>query len=103
MKCTNLKADQNSYSAAALSFDDKMGMDSVMFCYENGVGMAWNPHGHSSTVILKDPQAGLTNEKVDFKDGILSCSFRRRKITSIDIPDTETLQTFDLRLLKELK
>ena len=74
-----------------------------MFCYDNGVSMGWNPSGHSDTVVLKDPQTGLTNVKADFKDGALSCSFHRRKITGIDIPNTGDLQTFDLRLLKEIK
>ena len=81
-----------------MSFDDKMGDDSVMFCYENGVGMAWNPGKHSPTVILKDSKAGLTNTKSTYKDGILSCGFRRKRVTNIDIPNIRDVQTFDLRL-----
>ena len=99
-KSSDHKADQNSYSAAALSFDNKMGDDSVMFCYQNGVGMAWNPRGHSASVNLKDPLSGLTNTKSTFKDGILSCGFRRNKVTNIDIPNAlsqNDCQTFDLR------
>ena len=83
-----------------------MGDDSVMFCYENGVGMAWNPKGHDPSVNLKNPTSGLTNAKSTFKDGILSCKFRRNKVTNIDIPNAlsqNDCQTFDLRLLEGLK
>ena len=83
-----------------------MGDDSVMFCYENGVGMAWNPKGHDPSVNLKNPTSGLTNAKSIFKNGILSCKFRRNKVTNIDIPNSlsqNDCQTFDLRLLEGVR
>ena len=91
-------AHTDSYVAVGLSQDKSMGDSSVMFCYTfkqlQDVGMSWN--FKSTSVVLNKPKEGLTDYQVKYVDGTLSCSFRRRKNTNIDIPEYSTFKSFDL-------
>ena len=91
-------AKENEYIALGLSeTDDRMGNDSVMFCYNSGVGMSWNLDKEGS-FNLKDKTFGLSKMNASLVNGILSCKFTRDHITIIEIPNTDRTQSFNLSL-----
>jgi hypothetical protein len=94
----------NSYAALGLSFDDKMGEDSVMACTlaagsQVNIAMYWNTPSYSS-IPLEDPHFGLTEEVGSVEDGLLKCSFKRQAMTRVPEPGTNRSQLFDLRAEK---
>jgi hypothetical protein len=95
----------NSYAAFGLSFDDKMGDDSVMACTLSAggqvdVAMYWNVAKPSyNSLPLQDPHFGLTVTAGSLTDGFLLCSFDREAVTQVPKPDN-TSQLFDLGLQK---
>ncbi|KAH3870769.1 hypothetical protein DPMN_033959 [Dreissena polymorpha] len=76
------KRPQNAYCAIGLSKDNKMGDDSVFECVANGdqviVSLSYNDGRSNSR--LEQPQFGLTDVTTSSKDGVISCTFKRKKV-----------------------
>ena len=76
------------YLAAALSEDSKMGDDSVMFCYISnsvpGVGESKN-EGKEGSYALENSKSNLYDTQTSYKNGILSCNFTRKHLSTIDV------------------
>ena len=94
---------ETDYLAVGLSFDDKMGDDSVTLCYidDNNVpqvAMAWNTgaNGNKDCTILDNAHFGISNIEATYNDGVLRCSFTRQKDTVIPEPGTEKTTAFNL-------
>ena len=93
------------YMALGLSFDDKMGDDSVTACFmeedSTTVGdlmMTWNnPDKNKGTDILEDVKHGILDDEYTFEDGKFTCTFKRMRLTNITIPGTNDMQRFDLK------
>ena len=91
----------SAYAALGLSFDDKMGEDSVMACTMAAadhldVAMYWNVASpNKNSLPLEDPHFGLTNVEASVWDGFLQCTFEREAVTRVPKPDN-TSQVFDL-------
>ena len=85
------------YLALGLSDDAKMGDDSVMFCYVSdsisGIGESKNER-RNTYLLEKTLVQNLYGNKSSYENGILSCSFTRKRITTIDI--WKKKKTFDL-------
>lgn len=77
---------QDGWIAFAFDKDTKMGDDDVIMCLHNQGNLDVQhmyTTGKAPPVVLNDPRLGLSDVKISYIDGILSCSFRREiKITS---------------------
>ncbi|XP_052265958.1 uncharacterized protein LOC127868334 isoform X2 [Dreissena polymorpha] len=76
------KRPQNAYCAIGLSKDENMGDDSVFECVANGdqvtVSSSYNKGRSNSR--LEQPQFGLTGVTTSSKDGVITCTFKRKKV-----------------------
>ncbi|KAL8598989.1 hypothetical protein ACOMHN_006798 [Nucella lapillus] len=82
-----VSADTGRYIALGLSEDNKMGGDSVVYCINapNGAFLSYNVNeGSNDNVQIDQPQAGLSDIRVSFQDGVLTCSFMRAKSADIN-------------------
>ena len=87
----------NTYIAVGLSFDDKMGNDSVVACLDGkNVGLFWNTELYSN-LPLDESMASLSNTSATLVDGIMNCSFVIDSDFQISVPNnTKSTIEFDL-------
>lgn len=82
---TRKTTSTNNYMAIGLSADPKMGADSVVQCVakDNSVDVFASYNSGKNNVLLDNPKFGISAVTGSQTNGILSCTFRRKKDSTL--------------------